>query len=111
MLDPAWYQHTLLTLVKGFGLTVYIGLIAIALALVLGLVLALMRISSNRPLAGFAFLYSTCFRGSPLLVQLFIIYYGIGTLPFMRHSPALWWLFGDGRSEEHTSELQSLLRI
>src|SRR3546814_11937952 len=88
MLDPAWYQHTLLTLVKGFGLTVYIGLIAIALALVLGLVLALMRISSNRPLAGFAFLYSTCFRGSPLRVQLFIIYYGIGTLPFLRPSPA-----------------------
>jgi octopine/nopaline transport system permease protein len=96
MLDLAWYQHTVLTLFKGFGMTVYIGLASIALASVLGLLLALMRVSPNRLLSRFAFLYSTCFRGSPLLVQLFIVYYGIGTLPFMRHNAVLWWLFGDG---------------
>lgn len=96
MFDVAWYQHTVLTLTKGFGMTVYIGLVSIVLASLLGLLLALMRVSSNRLLSRFAFVYSTCFRGSPLLVQLFIVYYGIGTLPFMRHNAMLWWLFGDG---------------
>src|SRR5690606_22623367 len=43
----------------------------------------------------FSFVYSTCFRGTPLLVQLFILYYGMGTLSFVRESPVLWWLFSD----------------
>src|SRR5699024_4812131 len=33
---------------------------------------------------------------TPLLVQLFILYYGIGTIPLVRNSPALWWIFSDG---------------
>src|SRR3546814_11866349 len=55
-----------------------------------------MRMSPNTLLSRFSFIYSTCFRGTPLLVQLFILYYGIGTLPFVRENPALWWLFSDG---------------
>lgn len=96
MFDAALFQHTMTNLALGFGLTVYIGLASIALALILGLALALMRISPSKLAAHFAFLYSTCFRGTPLLVQLFILYYGIGTLPFVRNNPALWWLFSDG---------------
>ncbi len=96
MFDLAYFQDTALTLFKGFGLTVYIGVLAIALALGIGLILALMRLSPNALLSRFAFVYSTCFRGTPLLVQLFILYYGIGTLAFVRDTPALWWLFSDG---------------
>lgn len=96
MIDAELFRHTIVTLVEGFGLTVYIGLTAIALASLVGLVLALMRVSQSRLAARFAFVYSTCFRGTPLLVQLFILYYGIGTLPFVRETPALWWLFSDG---------------
>ncbi|HEY9281048.1 MAG TPA: ABC transporter permease subunit [Eoetvoesiella sp.] len=96
MFDQALFQDTIAALFKGFGLTVYIGLTSIALALAIGLALALMRISPNAALSRFAFVYSTCFRGTPLLVQLFILYYGIGTLSFVRDTPALWWLFSDG---------------
>lgn len=96
MLDATLFLHTMTNLALGFGLTVYIGLASIVLALILGLALALMRISSSNLAGRFAFLYSTCFRGTPLLVQLFILYYGIGTLPFVRNNPALWWLFSDG---------------
>lgn len=96
MIDADLFHHTVTNLLKGFGLTVYIGLASIVLASLLGLALALMRLSPSAFAARSAFFYSTVFRGTPLLVQLFILYYGIGTLPFVRHNPALWWLFSDG---------------
>ncbi|NYT82267.1 ABC transporter permease subunit [Alcaligenaceae bacterium] len=95
-MDAELLRHTIVSLFEGFGLTVYIGLIAIGLASIVGLVLALMRVSRSPLAARFAFVYSTCFRGTPLLVQLFILYYGIGTLPVVRETPVLWWLFSDG---------------
>ncbi|HWK71697.1 MAG TPA: ABC transporter permease subunit [Burkholderiaceae bacterium] len=96
MIDAALFQHTVVNLFQGFGLSVYIGLTSIFLASLIGLGLALMRMSPNALASRFSFVYSTCFRGTPLLVQLFILYYGIGTLSFVRESPALWWLFSDG---------------
>ncbi|NYT45271.1 ABC transporter permease subunit [Alcaligenaceae bacterium] len=95
-MDFALFQHTIVNLFQGFGLTVYIGVTAIVLASLIGLALALMRMSAHASAARFAFVYSTCFRGTPLLVQLFIVYYGIGTLDFVRDNAALWWLFSDG---------------
>lgn len=95
-MDAALFQKTITTLIHGFGLTVYIGVVSIILASVVGTAFALMRTSSNGFMAKFSFAYSTLFRGTPLLVQLFIFYYGIGTLSFVRESPAMWWLFSDG---------------
>src|SRR5690554_6668734 len=95
-MDGSLFRHTVTNLFEGFGLTVYIGLSAIALASVIGLGLALMRVSQSSLASRASFVYSTCFRGTPLLVQLFILYYGIGTLSFVRENPALWWLFSDG---------------
>lgn len=96
MIDAELFRHTIVNLFEGFGLTLYIGIASIALASLIGLALALMRMSERSLAARFSFVYSTCFRGTPLLVQLFILYYGIGTLPWVRESPALWWLFSDG---------------
>lgn len=90
------FQYTIEALLKGLGLTLSIGLYSIFWSLLIGLGLALMRVSRHRLLANFALGYSTLFRGTPLLVQLFILYYGIGTLSFVRQNPALWWLFSDG---------------
>lgn len=90
------FQYTLETLLKGLGLTLNIGLYSIVWSLIIGLALALMRVSRHRFLAHSALAYSTLFRGTPLLVQLFILYYGIGTLSFVRDTAWLWWLFSDG---------------
>lgn len=95
-MDADLFLHTVGNLFEGFGLSVYIGLTSIFLASLLGLGLALMRVSGNAIASRFSFLYSTCFRGTPLLVQLFLLYYGLGTLGFVRDNPALWWLFSDG---------------
>lgn len=89
-------RHAAPVLFEGFWITLYIGLAAIALASVLGMAFASMRMSNSRLVSGAAFLYSTVFRGTPLLIQLFVLYYGIGTVAFVRESPALWWLFSDG---------------
>lgn len=94
----SWHEFisTVAILWKGFGLTVYIGLWGIALSLIVGVSFALMRLSTNRLLTGFAFGYSTIFRGTPLLVQLFLLYYGVGMIAWVKEVPLLWWLFSDG---------------
>lgn len=83
-------------LIQGFWVTLRIGLLSILFASLIGLGAALMRMSPHRGVAGLAFAYSTVFRGTPLLIQLFLLYYGIGTLDAVRHQPVLWWLFSDG---------------
>jgi polar amino acid transport system permease protein len=50
---------------------------SLAFGLVLGVLLALMRLSGNRAVSGLAATYCWLFRGTPLLVQLLIIYTGL----------------------------------
>ena len=60
--------------------TVYIAVIAQLLGVVLGLVAALMRLSRLLPLRALSGLYVWFFRGTPVLVQIFFIYYGANIL-------------------------------
>jgi len=90
------FEHAAPVLMQGFWITLRIGLLSIVFASLLGVGAALMRFSGRRGVSGVALAYSTVFRGTPLLIQLFLLYYGIGTLDFVRHQPLLWWLFSDG---------------
>lgn len=67
-------------LLKGAGYTVLLSLIGMSLGLALGFGLALMRLSRSPLLAWPAAIYVSAFRGTPLLVQLFLIYYGLPQL-------------------------------
>ena len=60
--------------------TVYIAVIAQVIGVVLGLVAALMRQSKLFPLRLLSGLYVLIFRGTPLLVQIFFIYFGANLL-------------------------------
>ncbi len=60
--------------------TVPLTLISFALGLVLALLVALMRLSAVPVVAGLARAYISLIRGTPLLLQLFIIYYGLPSL-------------------------------
>lgn len=64
------------------GLTVTIPLAAVsfALGLVLALGAALMRISTHRVVASIARVYISIIRGTPLLVQLFVVFYGLPSI-------------------------------
>lgn len=60
--------------------TIPLALISFAFGLVLALGLALMRISEHRVLSGIARVYISIIRGTPLLVQLFVIFYGMPSI-------------------------------
>jgi polar amino acid transport system permease protein len=60
--------------------TVYIAVISQVMGVLLGLVAALMRTSRVWPLRFLSGLYVLIFRGTPLLVQIFFIYYGVNLL-------------------------------
>ena len=57
--------------------------------LLIGLLFAVLRISKNPIVNKFAYCYSYVFRGTPLLVQIFIIYFGLGQIEYLR-STFLW---------------------
>ncbi|NGM48234.1 cystine ABC transporter permease [Caulobacter sp. 602-2] len=67
-------------LLKGAVYTILLSLIGMSLGLLLGFGLALMRLSRSPLLRWPAAVYVSAFRGTPLLVQLFLIYYGLPQL-------------------------------
>ena len=78
---PKLLSATLVTL-KLLSLSLIFGLI-------LGLFFAILRLNKNIFLNRFSYFYSYIFRGTPLLVQIFIIYFGLGQIEFLRSS-ILW---------------------
>lgn len=67
-------------LLKGLGITVKVSFFAILFGIVIGLVTGLCRLSRNPCLRWFAITYIEIIRGTPLLVQLFLWYYVMGTI-------------------------------
>lgn len=63
-------------LLSGLITTLKLSVIAIILAFVLGLIIAVMRMSHNRPVRWVAHAYLEFFRNTPLLVQIFFWYFG-----------------------------------
>ncbi|MFC9333530.1 amino acid ABC transporter permease [Arthrobacter sp. NPDC057009] len=60
--------------------TIPLTLASFAIGLALALVVALMRLSRNTVVSGIARFYVSVIRGTPLLVQLFVIFYGLPTV-------------------------------
>ncbi|MEK8131286.1 amino acid ABC transporter permease [Paenibacillus filicis] len=64
-------------LMAGAGITLLLSLLSILLGTLLGFGLAQMRLSHSRVLRGIAFFYTWLFRGLPLLIILFGVYYAL----------------------------------
>lgn len=64
-------------LFRGIGLTVTITILAVAVGAVVGLIVGLCRLSGIKPLRWLATAYVELVRGTPLLVQLYIVYFGL----------------------------------
>lgn len=73
-------QRFLSDFVRGAGVTLELTTVGLTLGFVLGLLLALAKVYAPRVLKGIATAYIEVFRGTPLLVQLFLIYYGLPSL-------------------------------
>jgi len=70
-------------------LTLKLLSVSLIVGLFIGLLFAILRLNKNIFINKFAYGYSYVFRGTPLLVQIFIIYFGLGQIEFLR-STVLW---------------------
>ncbi len=75
----------LLFLLRGFGWTIVLSLLAFAGGGALGFVLALTRVYAAPPLRAVAMLYIKLIQGTPLLILLFLTYFGLPALGLVVH--------------------------
>lgn len=68
------------SLLRGLGNTVILTAICISLGFILGLIMALLKVYGRGPLRWFAVGYIGLLRGTPLITQLFLIYFGLGAV-------------------------------
>ncbi|SEN62481.1 polar amino acid transport system permease protein [Pseudomonas sp. ok272] len=96
---PEWTLQYAGLLGRGLLTTVTLLLISSVLGFALAVVVALARISRNKLIAKASLLYTSVLRGTPLLIQIYIFYYGLGSLfaqfPLIRGS-FLWPYLRDG---------------
>ena len=80
--------------IGGLDNTLLLLIISLPIGFVLSLIFALGRVSTNKfiskPIASYIFVI----RGTPLLVQIYLIYFGLGSIEFIRES-FLWYLLSD----------------
>lgn len=69
--------------VNGFTATIWISLISLILSLVIGVTVAIMRISPNPMVWRVAAGYVQAIRSTPLLIQIYVIYFSLPALPLL----------------------------
>ena len=74
-------------LLVGAGVTIQITVLSTAIGFVIGLIVGVARISHVRLLRMLAEVYVECFRGTPLLVQIFLFYFALPVLTGQRIDP------------------------
>ncbi|MEE9590582.1 MAG: ABC transporter permease [Hyphomicrobiaceae bacterium] len=82
-------------LLDGMWVTLALTSITVVLGLLLAVPLAIVRTSGPAWLNAPIFAYTFFFRGTPLLVQLYLIYYGSGQFRAELEAIGLWWFFRD----------------
>lgn len=74
--EAPWYTF-LPNLLRGAAMTVLLSVISMAVAILLGIALTVTRLHGPRSASYLAAAYIEIYRGTPLLIQLFILYYGL----------------------------------
>jgi len=88
-MDFAFLGSTMVTLLKAVPMTLALFALSVSCGFVLALLIVWMRVGGNRVLSAFARGYIFVFRGSPLLIQMFLVFYGLAQFSFIRNGP-LW---------------------
>jgi polar amino acid transport system substrate-binding protein len=100
-------------LAKGAITTIQLSLLAMVFAIILGLTLALMRLYGPFPARALSSIYVEFIRGSPLLIQLFFIFYGLPTIgiklsPFTAAVLGLALNYGAYEAEVYRAGIQAI---
>lgn len=80
-------------LLNGLVVTLELSIISVALGLVIAIPIASLRAKRRGIGNCVAFTYTYALRGTPLLAQIFLVYYGSGQFRPQLESLGLWWLF------------------
>lgn len=107
------YPQTIPLFLKGAALTLITSLLAMILAVGLGITLAMTRRYAPKPLGWLAQGYIEFFRGTPLLIQLTMIYFGLPELglkldPFLAGVLALGFNYAAAEAENYRAGLESV---
>ncbi|MBS0318708.1 MAG: ABC transporter permease subunit [Proteobacteria bacterium] len=82
-------------LLDGTKVTAEVVLISCGIGFLLSYPIARARMARNRVVSTLSLCYATFFRGTPLLCQLYLVYYGAGEIRPFLSSLGLWWFFRD----------------
>jgi polar amino acid transport system permease protein len=93
--DIAKFDKYGIKMLWGLLLTLKLVGTSIVLGAILSLPLAFARMSSSSVLSTAASAYIYLFRGTPLIMQVFLIYYGLGSFKAAFEAVGLWWFFRD----------------
>ena len=102
-------------LLRGAAVTVELSVLAMVLAVVAGLAVVLLRMYGIAPLRWLAKAYVEVVRGTPLLIQLFLIYYGLPEVgirlnPFLAGIVGLGLNYAASEAENYRAGIQSIPR-
>ena len=89
--DTKWMRSNFIFITRGLWVTVFIALVSIFFAIILALLGALGRLAKNSVAFGITGFYTSFFRGTPLIVQLFLFYTGLPTIGQAFREPYRSW--------------------
>lgn len=81
---------------SGLAVTLWVLVLSLLFGFILALPLSIARISKNRWISAPVWLFTYVFRGTPLYIQILLIYSGVISLEFVRNSPTLNTFFMSG---------------
>ncbi|WKW49791.1 ABC transporter permease [Rhodomicrobium lacus] len=95
MINWSLFERFGTRMVEGFAVTLELAFGSALLGLLIAAPVALGRAYGGRVLSGALFGYTYVMRGTPLLAQLFLVYYGSAQFQASLDAAGLWWLFRD----------------
>ncbi|GLS33278.1 polar amino acid transport system permease protein [Mesorhizobium albiziae] len=93
--NPELFARYAPSYLSGLWITLKLVGISIVIGAILSVPIAYARMSKNRLLNALSYGYVYFFRGTPLIAQTFLIYYGLGSFRPQLEAVGLWWFFRD----------------
>ena len=85
-MDIELISTNFLIILTGFDETIKLVFLSLSIGFLISIFFALIRISSIKPLSLTIYYYIFVIRGTPLLVQIYLIYFGLGSIELIRES-------------------------
>jgi polar amino acid transport system permease protein len=93
--DPVFYERYAPKFLDGTIVTLQIVSLSLVIGALISVPVAFGRLSKTRLAGAPSFAYVYFFRGTPLIAQTFLVYYGAGTFRAELEAIGLWWFFRD----------------